>query len=175
MVRILPYDEDPKIQAMIEEGFARKDFNEKNNILTTPLRAEKKFYDTVLEIYNKEIGDNNLYVSKNTYDMDGALMLNEYSIKYKEWNENISKFHEIREALEQKEIINKYKENDKINLYIKIKDINDEWIGHENITGKLIQKNEKCIEVKSDKNGDILTIKYIDILLVDEDDDEYNI
>ena len=175
MIRILPYDEDPKIQAMIEEGFARKDFNEKNNILTTPLRTEKEFYDNVLEIYNKEIGDNNLYVSKNTYNINGALMLNEYAIKYREYNENLSRFHEIREALEQKEIIKKYKENYKINLYVKVKDINGKWTGHENITGELIQKNEKCIAVKLDKNDDILTIKYTDILFIDEDDNENDI
>lgn len=171
MIRIPPFDEDPRIQAAIEKADAIRDFNRKNNILRTPLRTEKEFYDTVLEIYNKEIGDNNLYVTKITYDMNGALMLNEYAIKYRERNENINKFHEIREALEQKEIINKYKENDKINLYIKVKDTNHEWTGHENIAGKLIQKNEKYIEVKLDKNDDILTIKYTDILLVDEDEE----
>lgn len=176
MIRMPIFHENPRIQARMEKALAIRDFNEKNNILTTPLRTEKEFYDTVLEIYNKEIGDNNLYISNVTYDMDGALMLNEYAIKYKELNKNLSKFWEIRDILNYKEILSEYKKDiDTISIYIKQRDTDGKLIGYENIIGILVDYNDKYIKIKSNKNYEVLIIKYIDVELIDDEYDENDI
>ncbi|MBY6916036.1 hypothetical protein [Clostridium botulinum] len=156
----LPFHENPEVEKHMI-------FCWENKILTTFEKTERESYNKALEIYKKETGDDNLYILDDTYDIDGSLRTNLSALHYKE-RKNCSRFWEIHDVLEYKEMINKHKKGDKIEMFLKPTNGGCSPEDHEHIIGRLIDNNEECIKIKSDKNDELRKIKYIDIALIDD-------
>ncbi|WP_315069337.1 hypothetical protein [uncultured Clostridium sp.] len=158
----LPFHEDPKIQK-------RMFFNLENKILTTFPKSDREIYTQALHLYRKETNDDNLYISDDTYDIDGSLRPNLCALQYNERNDDWSRFWKIYDIFKYKKIINKYEKDAKIEIFLKPTNGGCLPQDHEYIIGKLINNNEEHVEVKLDKNGELRIIKYTDIALIDED------
>lgn len=146
-------------------------FSEKNKIIYNFSKSRKSIYEKAIEIYKKETNIDNFYISDDAYDIYGSLVPNCYSLRYKEDRDDYSRFDSIYNVVDHKEIISNFEIDTEINLLVWKKDSDEEIIGEEKITGKLIDSNDECIKIQLDKNNELLIIKYIDISFIDDGKD----
>lgn len=154
----LPFDENPEVERAAFYALEKK-------IFTTFHESEKEIYDNALEIYKKETGDNNLYIAKITHFMDKELGDYLYALQYKE-RRDASKFYSILDTLRYKNYVSQHFKDDEIEIYMKPTNGGILPQDHENIIGKLVDKDEVYATIKLRENGKLRTIKYEDIAII---------
>lgn len=154
----LPFHEEPEMQKAAFYYLEKK-------IISTFSKTKKEIYDNALEIYKKETGDDNFYITKEAHDIDGELTDHLYAVHYKE-HRDASEFWNIYYTIEYKSAISQYAKDDEIEMYLKPTNGGILPQDHENIMGILVDNSEEYVTVKLKKNGELRTIKYIDIAII---------
>ena len=154
----IPFHENPEVQKAAFHAL-------ENKILTTFSENKKDIYDNALEIYKKETGDSNLYITKENHYINGALANDLYTLHYKE-NRDASRFWNIFYTLEHKNGIGRYMQDAEIEIYLKPTNGGILPQDHEHIIGKLVDKDEEYATIKLNKDGDLRTINYADIAII---------